>query len=201
MEWFGLFIINYLAAIFCNLAFLSCFQKLYDQGARAFWIHNTGPLGCLAQNIAYFGKDPSKLDDNGCVSSHNRAAKLFNAQLYILCRKLRRLFPDANITYVDVFTIKLNLIANYSRYGKKLLYVVASITWMEVFYWNLECYLRNNYWLLDAEKLFEYFHLDFFEMGFYSNYDIKYRSIPAHSSIIGLICISWYYFAPTNGTK
>ncbi|CAL9055974.1 GDSL esterase/lipase At1g54790-like [Musa acuminata AAA Group] len=97
--------------------FESGLKKLYDQGARKFWIHNTGPLGCLSQNIVIFGKDPSKLDKFGCVSSHNRAAKLFNIQLHTLCTKLRGVFADATITYIDVFTIKFNLIANFSRYG------------------------------------------------------------------------------------
>ncbi|KAF8405300.1 hypothetical protein HHK36_010203 [Tetracentron sinense] len=92
-------------------------QKLYDQGARKFWIHSTGPLGCLPQNIATFGKEPSKLDEIGCVSSHNRAAKLFNLQLQALCRKLQGQFSDANLTYIDLFSIKSDLISNYSRYG------------------------------------------------------------------------------------
>ncbi|RYQ90604.1 hypothetical protein Ahy_B09g096650 isoform D [Arachis hypogaea] len=92
-------------------------QKLYDQGARNFWIHNTGPLGCLAQNIAKFGVDSSKLDEQGCVSSHNQAAKTFNLQLQALCTKLHGQYPDANVTYVDIFTIKSNLISNYSNYG------------------------------------------------------------------------------------
>ncbi|THU50823.1 hypothetical protein C4D60_Mb06t24390 [Musa balbisiana] len=91
--------------------------QLQTKGARKFWIHNTGPLGCLSQNIVIFGKDPSKLDKFGCVSSHNRAAKLFNIQLHTLCTKLRGVFADATITYIDVFTIKFNLIANFSRYG------------------------------------------------------------------------------------
>ncbi|PIN21520.1 Alpha-L-fucosidase [Handroanthus impetiginosus] len=91
--------------------------KLYDQGARNFWIHNTGPLGCLPQNIAKFGTDPSKLDELGCVSSHNQASRLLNLQLHALCKKLQGQYLDANVTYVDIFTIKSNLIANYSRYG------------------------------------------------------------------------------------
>ncbi|XP_068658945.1 GDSL esterase/lipase At1g54790 [Aristolochia californica] len=92
-------------------------KKLYEQGARRVWIHNTGPLGCLAQNIAKFGTDPSKLDELGCVGTHNQAAKLFNLQLHALCKKLTGSFTDANVTYVDIFSIKLDLIANYSRYG------------------------------------------------------------------------------------
>ncbi|KAE8651584.1 hypothetical protein Csa_023443 [Cucumis sativus] len=93
------------------------FQKLYDQGARNFWIHNTGPLGCLAQNVARFGTDPSNLDELGCVSSHNQAAKLFNLQLHALCKELQEEYTDTNVTYVDIYTIKSNLIANYSRFG------------------------------------------------------------------------------------
>ncbi|KAF5463451.1 hypothetical protein F2P56_019365 [Juglans regia] len=92
-------------------------KKLYDQGARNFWIHNTGPLGCLTQNVARFGTDPSKLDELGCVSAHNQAAKLFNIQLHALCIKLQAQYLDANVTFVDIFNIKFNLIANYSRYG------------------------------------------------------------------------------------
>ncbi|XP_065853827.1 GDSL esterase/lipase At1g54790-like isoform X2 [Euphorbia lathyris] len=92
-------------------------KRLYDQGARNFWIHNTGPLGCITQNVAKFGTDPSKLDELGCVSGHNQAAKLFNLQLHALCTKLQGQYADSNVTYVDIYTIKSNLIANYSRYG------------------------------------------------------------------------------------
>ncbi|CAN4108697.1 unnamed protein product [Withania somnifera] len=92
-------------------------KRLYDLGARNFWVHNTGPLGCLGQNIAKFGIDASKLDELGCVSSHNQAAKLLNLQLYALCKKLQGQYSDANITHVDIFSIKSNLIGNYSRYG------------------------------------------------------------------------------------
>ncbi|XP_010414923.1 PREDICTED: GDSL esterase/lipase At1g54790-like isoform X3 [Camelina sativa] len=92
-------------------------KRLYEEGGRNFWIHNSGPLGCLAQNIAKFGTDPTKLDEFGCVSSHNQAAKLFNLQLHALSNKFQAQFPDSNVTYVDIFSIKSNLIANYSRFG------------------------------------------------------------------------------------
>ncbi|CAN0914339.1 GDSL esterase/lipase At1g54790 [Linum grandiflorum] len=92
-------------------------KRLYDEGARNFWIHNTGPLGCLAQNVAKFGTDSSKLDEQGCVSGHNQAAKLLNLQIHALTKKLQGQFADSSITYVDIYTIKSNLISNYSRYG------------------------------------------------------------------------------------
>lgn len=95
-------------------------QKLYDAGARFFWIHNTGPVGCLPQNIAKFGTDPSKLDTLGCVAGHNQAAQLFNLQLHALCKKLQGQYADSNVTYVDIYTIKSNLLSNYSRYGEFL---------------------------------------------------------------------------------
>ncbi|XP_027367259.1 GDSL esterase/lipase At1g54790-like isoform X2 [Abrus precatorius] len=99
------------------LEFETGIKKLYDHGARNLWIHNTGPLGCLPQVVAKFGTNPSKLDELGCVSSHNQAAKTFNLQLQVLCNKLKGQYTDANITYVDIFTIKSDLIANYSRHG------------------------------------------------------------------------------------
>ncbi|XP_051115562.1 GDSL esterase/lipase At1g54790-like [Andrographis paniculata] len=98
--------------------FESGIQKLYYEGARNFWIHNTGPLGCLPQNIAKFGSnDPKKLDEHGCVRTHNQASKIFNSQLFGLCKRLRVQYADAKFTHVDIFAIKSNLIQNYSIYG------------------------------------------------------------------------------------
>ncbi|XP_012570001.1 GDSL esterase/lipase At1g54790 [Cicer arietinum] len=99
------------------LEFETGIQRLYDHGARNFWIHNTGPLGCLGQNVAKFGTNQSNLDELGCVSSHNQAAKTFNQQLQAFCSKLQGQYLDVNVTYVDVYTIKLDLIANYSKHG------------------------------------------------------------------------------------
>ncbi|XP_024017422.1 GDSL esterase/lipase At1g54790-like [Morus notabilis] len=94
-------------------------KRLYDEGARNFWIHNMGPLGCLPRIIAKFGKDPSKLNQFGCVTSHNNLATAFNTQLRDLSVKFRGQFSEANVTLVDIFSIKSNLIANYSQYGFK----------------------------------------------------------------------------------
>ncbi|XVE73188.1 hypothetical protein DITRI_Ditri11bG0097400 [Diplodiscus trichospermus] len=92
-------------------------KRLYDGGARNFWVHNTGPLGCLPRIIAIFGKKSSNLDELGCVISHNRAANIFNMKLRDICLKFLSQLPEANCTYVDIYSIKLNLISNYSLYG------------------------------------------------------------------------------------
>ncbi|KAK4477513.1 hypothetical protein RD792_016740 [Penstemon davidsonii] len=67
--------------------------------------------------ISMFGTNSSTLDGLGCVNSHNQVAKKYNLQLHALFKKLQGKYQDANVTYVDIFTIKSNLIANYSTYG------------------------------------------------------------------------------------
>ncbi|CAN1271467.1 GDSL esterase/lipase At1g54790 [Linum perenne] len=94
-------------------------EKLYNIGARNFWIHNTGPLGCLATVIGNKTKSSDDLDQFGCLASRNRAAAAFNTHLNHLCTNLKSQFPDINLTYVDIYSVKLDLIANYSRYGFK----------------------------------------------------------------------------------
>lgn len=57
-----------------------------------------------------------KLDELGCVmSSRNGDAKLLNLQLHALCTKLPGEFTDTNIAYFDIFTVKHNVVANFSR--------------------------------------------------------------------------------------
>ncbi|KFK37922.1 hypothetical protein AALP_AA3G047700 [Arabis alpina] len=92
-------------------------KRLYVEGARNFWIHNTGPLGCLAQVVSLFGKDKSKLDGFGCVSDYNQAAKFFNLQLHGLFKTLPQQYQDSRFTYVDIFSIKSDLILNHFNYG------------------------------------------------------------------------------------
>ncbi|OMP09401.1 Lipase, GDSL [Corchorus olitorius] len=90
-------------------------KTLYNQGGRKFWIHNTGPLGCLPQKLWLV--QTKDLDPHGCISSYNSAAQLFNEALRHMTLQLRSELVDATIVYVDIYAIKYDLIANSSKYG------------------------------------------------------------------------------------
>lgn len=92
-------------------------ELLYDTGSRNFWIHGTGPLGCLPERLSLTSKNNSSLDAYGCLSSLNNGAKEFNSQLNCLCDELRSEFKDATIVYTDIYSIKYDLIANSAKYG------------------------------------------------------------------------------------
>ncbi|KAI3907685.1 hypothetical protein MKW98_016329 [Papaver atlanticum] len=93
--------------------FATAVQQLYSEGARVFWVHNTGPIGCLpSNNKYYYGKEP--LDKNGCVISLNEIAQEFNRQLKSKLAQLKANLTGAAFTYVDAYTAKYNLI-NYAK--------------------------------------------------------------------------------------
>lgn len=93
--------------------FSAAVTRLYQQGARAFWIHNTGPIGCLPVSTLYL-RNPKQgvLDNYGCLKRHNELALEFNRQLKARIRTLRAELEHAAITYVDVYAAKYELISN-----------------------------------------------------------------------------------------
>lgn len=93
------------------------FQAIYKEGGKKFWIHNTGPLGCLPQKLSLVQKNARDIDPYGCIASYNDAARLFNEALKHLCQEMRSELKDATIVYVDVYAIKYDLIANSTSYG------------------------------------------------------------------------------------
>lgn len=95
----------------------SAVESIYDTGGRSFWVHNTGPLGCLPQKVSLARKKDTALDQNGCLLPFNNAAKEFNVRLRALCNELRSELKNATIVYTDIYTIKNDLIANHTKYG------------------------------------------------------------------------------------
>ncbi|KAL5572812.1 hypothetical protein UlMin_022409 [Ulmus minor] len=93
-------------------------QNLYNQGARAFWIHNTGPIGCLPVTLHYIHNQiPGYVDEIGCVKAQNDMAKEFNKQLKQKVTQLRTELPLAALTYVDMYAAKYELISNAKKQG------------------------------------------------------------------------------------
>ena len=93
---------------------------MYDNGARDFWVHNTGPIGCLAVTLrGVHNPKRGYIDQHGCVKNHNERAKEFNARLKKKVNHLREKLHHARFTYVDVYSAKLSLIVNAKKEGNK----------------------------------------------------------------------------------
>ncbi|XP_039847479.1 GDSL esterase/lipase LIP-4-like isoform X2 [Panicum virgatum] len=92
-------------------------MTLHYNGAKNFWVHGTGPLGCLPQKLAAPRPDDGDLDDSGCLKTLNDGAYEFNNQLCAACDELRSQLRGATVVYTDVLLVKYDLVANHSAYG------------------------------------------------------------------------------------
>ncbi|KAJ9673627.1 hypothetical protein PVL29_023277 [Vitis rotundifolia] len=78
-------------------------KGLYDLGGRTFWIHNTDPMGCLPYMLVSF--------PDVAISQY------FNSKLKEAVLQLRKDLPSAAITYVDVYSVKYELLSHPEKYG------------------------------------------------------------------------------------
>ncbi|KAK7275645.1 hypothetical protein RIF29_16765 [Crotalaria pallida] len=90
-------------------------KNTYDLGARSFWIHNTGPIGCLPLTLANFPS--AEKDEYGCAKVYNELAQSFNQQLKEGLAQLRNDLPKVAITYVDIYSAKFSLFQDPKKYG------------------------------------------------------------------------------------
>jgi hypothetical protein len=90
-------------------------QNIYHLGARSFWIHNTGPIGCLGYILVGF--PTAEKDVAGCAKPYNEVAQYFNHKLKESVFQLRRDFSTALFTYVDVYSLKYALFSEPKTYG------------------------------------------------------------------------------------
>ncbi|KAG5522023.1 hypothetical protein RHGRI_034288 [Rhododendron griersonianum] len=97
--------------------FALAIEKLYQEGARAFWIHNTGPIGCLPFFVISNPPKTGNADPNGCIKSYNEVAQEFNKQLKDRVTQLRNKFQDALLVYVDIYKAKYSLISEAKQHG------------------------------------------------------------------------------------
>lgn len=117
-------------------------QNVYAQGGRSFWIHNTGPVGCLPYVMDRFLITAAQVDKYGCASPFNEVAQFFNQRLKEAVNRLGDNLPLAAITYVDIYSVKYSLISQAKKLGNSLhiLYLIRStifvqntITWQHPF--------------------------------------------------------------------
>lgn len=102
------------------------FQQLYKEGARIFWVHNTGPIGCLPYNVLYDHSKPGNLDQNGCVKPQNEVAQEFNRQLKDKVSQLNTQLPHSAFTYVDMYSAKYQLVSNAKNQGTLISFTTMS---------------------------------------------------------------------------
>lgn len=95
----------------------SAIEKLHQLGARTFWIHNTGPIGCLPYFTTNNPPKPGNADEIGCIKSFNDVAEEFNNQLRDRVSQLRIQLPDAALVYADIYSAKYYLIREAKKNG------------------------------------------------------------------------------------
>ncbi|GMY26332.1 GDSL esterase/lipase At3g26430-like [Fagus crenata] len=92
-------------------------RNVYGQGGRSFWVHNTGPVGCLPYVLDRYLITAAQVDKYGCASPFNEVAQYFNRKLKEAVVQLRKDLPEATIIYVDVYSVKYTLITQAKKYG------------------------------------------------------------------------------------
>ncbi|OVA20579.1 Lipase [Macleaya cordata] len=97
--------------------FSTYIKDIYGQGGRYFWIHNTGPVGCLPYVLDSLLITAGQIDNVGCASPFNEVAQFFNRRLKEAVDQLRKDLPLAAITYVDVYSVKYSLISQAKKHG------------------------------------------------------------------------------------
>nr|Q7Y1X1.1 RecName: Full=Esterase; AltName: Full=Early nodule-specific protein homolog; AltName: Full=Latex allergen Hev b 13; AltName: Allergen=Hev b 13; Flags: Precursor [Hevea brasiliensis]AAP37470.1 ENSP-like protein [Hevea brasiliensis] len=90
-------------------------KKIYDLGARTFWIHNTGPIGCLSFILTYFPW--AEKDSAGCAKAYNEVAQHFNHKLKEIVAQLRKDLPLATFVHVDIYSVKYSLFSEPEKHG------------------------------------------------------------------------------------
>ncbi|KAL3645358.1 hypothetical protein CASFOL_010538 [Castilleja foliolosa] len=96
--------------------------EINNMGGKNIVVFNAPPFGCFPGELAVKQRNTKiskALDSIGCMKSLNDAAQAFNLQLKALCEKLRSQLNNPKIVYVDMFSIKYDLVANSKSYGFK----------------------------------------------------------------------------------
>ncbi|KAG6508090.1 GDSL esterase/lipase At3g26430-like [Zingiber officinale] len=100
--------------------FVLAIQSIYWEGGRYFWIHNTGPFGCLPYVLDRLTLKAPEVDRFGCGTPFNHVAQLFNRKLNQTLSQLRKDLPLGVFTYVDIYSVKRELLSHAHQHGFEL---------------------------------------------------------------------------------
>ncbi|GFP91453.1 GDSL esterase/lipase at4g01130 [Phtheirospermum japonicum] len=67
--------------------------------------------------IVQFPHESSDIDSSGCLGSYNNAVNEYNSMLKDALAQARQELKDANIIYVDTYSILLDLFSNPTKHG------------------------------------------------------------------------------------
>ncbi|KAK6158829.1 hypothetical protein DH2020_006143 [Rehmannia glutinosa] len=95
----------------------SAIKELYSIGGRTFMVLNLGPVGCYPAFLVQFPHDNSDYDSSGCLTSYNNAVIEYNSQLKDAVGQVRQQLSDANVIYVDTYSVMLDLFQNPTSHG------------------------------------------------------------------------------------
>ncbi|XP_047333812.1 GDSL esterase/lipase At4g01130 [Impatiens glandulifera] len=94
-------------------------KELYIMGGRTFMILNLAPVGCYPSMLAQIPHENSDVDEYGCMKSMNEGVVEYNEMLKKALNETRKQIPDANIIYVDVHSVLLDLFQHPTSHGLK----------------------------------------------------------------------------------
>ncbi|CAO2829343.1 unnamed protein product, partial [Amaranthus hypochondriacus] len=137
-------------------------KKLHEQGARTFWIHNTGPIGCLPYLVIKHPPKPENVDEAGCLKSYNEVAKEFNKQLKNKITELQTQLHTSLLVYVDIYSAKYSLISKSMEYGfvDPLGYCCKHANNSRLHCWNKETVNKTAVYATPCSKPWEYISWD-----------------------------------------
>ncbi|CAL1352590.1 unnamed protein product [Linum trigynum] len=94
-------------------------KEVIKLGAVNILVPGNFPIGCVPDILSRFpSSNPRDYDPStGCLILYNQFAELHNGQLQIELNKTRRLYPHANIIYVDYYNAIMPIYRSPSQFG------------------------------------------------------------------------------------
>ncbi|KAL2461510.1 GDSL esterase/lipase [Abeliophyllum distichum] len=108
---------QYLPQVVSQIA--STIKEIYALGGRTFLVLNLAPIGCYPAFLVELPHGNSDIDSFGCMISYNNAVVEYNDMLKEAMEQTRKDLPNANVIYVDIHTVMLELFQHPTSHGLK----------------------------------------------------------------------------------